>query len=148
MNNHLSSKIMEILLVEDNPGDIRLAREAFKESKVKTRLHIANDGIEALDFLLKKGKYIDVPKPDIILLDLNLPQKDGREVLSELKIDDALKRIPVIILTTSNSEEDIFKCYNLHANCYITKPMDFENYFKIISIIEQFWFSIVQLPNE
>lgn len=138
---------IEILLVEDNPGDYRLAMEVFKEAKVKNTLHIATDGEEALKFLKKEGNYKDVPRPDLILLDLNLPKKDGKEVLAEIKDDDNLKRIPVVILTVSNAEEDIVKSYDLHANAYITKPIDLDQFINVVRSIEDFWLSIVKLPN-
>lgn len=140
-------KIVEILLVEDSPGDIRLTQEALRDSKISNNLHIAMDGEEALAFLKKEGKFSEKPRPDLILLDLNLPKKDGREVLDEIKRDNDLKRIPVVILTISEAEEDIFKSYNLHANCYITKPVDLEQFIKVIKATENFWFTIVKLPN-
>lgn len=138
---------IEILLVEDNPGDYRLAMEVFKEAKVKNTLHIATDGEEALKFLKKEGNYKDVARPDLILLDLNLPKKDGKEVLAEIKDDDNLKRIPVVILTVSSAEEDIVKSYDLHANAYITKPIDLDQFINVVRSIEDFWLSIVKLPN-
>ena len=138
---------VEILLVEDNPGDERLTREALKEGKVYNNFHWVKDGVEALDFLRRKGKYADVPRPDIVLLDLNLPKKDGREVLFEVKNDDQLKRIPVVILTTSKAEEDVLKTYNLHANCYVTKPVDLEQFIRVVKTIDQFWLTVVTLPN-
>lgn len=139
-------KLVEILLVEDNPGDADLAREALQDSKINNNLHVVEDGIEAMAFLRKTGKYENAPRPDLILLDLNLPRKDGREVLSEIKADDYFKRIPVVILTTSEAEEDILKSYNLHANCYITKPIDLSQFMKVVHSIENFWLSIVALP--
>ena len=138
---------IEILLVEDNPGDVRLTQEAFKEGKVRNKLHIAWDGIEAMAFLRREGKYADAPGSDLILLDLNLPKKDGREVLAEIKQDPDLKRIPVVILTTSKAEEDILRTYDLHANCYITKPVDLEQFIKVVKSIEEFWLTIVKLPS-
>ena len=138
---------IEILLVEDNPGDARLAKEALKESKLTNNLHIADDGVEALDFLHKVGKYAKMPRPDLIILDLNLPRKDGREVLADIKTDDNLKRIPVVILTISRAEEDILKSYNLHANCFISKPIDLDQFMKVVKSIEDFWLTIVKLPN-
>jgi len=138
---------VEILLVEDNPADVRLTQEALKEGKVYNNLHWAKDGVEALEFLHRKGKYAEAPRPDIILLDLNLPKKDGREVLQDIKNDDKLKRIPVVILTTSKAEEDVLKSYNLHANCYVTKPVDLEQFMQVVRGIEDFWLSIVKLPN-
>jgi CheY-like chemotaxis protein len=146
MNNEESSKTIEILLVEDNPADIRLAQEAFKDAKVRNILHTVGDGVEAMAFLRRQGKYADVARPDLILLDLNLPKKDGREVLAEIKTDEHLKLIPVVILTVSKDEEDILKTYNLHANCYITKPIDFEQFMKVVKGIEEFWLTIVKLP--
>jgi len=137
---------IEILLVDDNPGDIRLTQEALKESKVFNNLHIVEDGMEALEFLRKKGRFKNEITPDIILLDLNLPKRNGREVLTEIKNDDLLKKIPVVILTISRAEEDILKSYELHANCYITKPVDMNQFIKIVRSIENFWFSIVKLP--
>jgi len=139
-------KPIEILLVEDNPGDVDLAREALENSKIDNLLHAVGNGEEAMDFLLHKGKYADAPRPDLVLLDLNLPRKDGREVLAEIKSDEDLKRIPVVILTSSKDEEDILKAYNLHANCYITKPVDLTQFVKVVKSIEEFWFTIVKLP--
>ena len=138
---------VEILLVEDNPGDVRLTREALKDAKVINNLHVAEDGVEALDFLKRQGKHVKAIRPDLVLLDLNLPRKDGREVLGEIKADPALRQIPVVILTTSKAEEDILKTYDLHANCYITKPVDLEGFIEVISAIEDFWLSIVKLPG-
>jgi len=146
MKHSTTIRPIEILLVEDNPGDIRLTVEALKESKVSNRLHVARDGEEALDFLYSRGSFHDVPRPDVILLDLNLPRKDGREVLKEIKDDPDLKRIPVAIMTISNAEEDILKSYNLHANCYIQKPIDMDQFVKVVKSIENFWFTIVTLP--
>lgn len=144
--NNFPAKIIDILLVEDNPADARLAQEALKESKIKNKLYIVEDGVEAMEFLHKRGKYAEVPRPDLILLDLNLPRKSGREVLAEVKFDENLKRIPVVILTVSRAEEDIIKCYNDYANCYITKPLDFSQFMKITQEIEEFWLTIVKLP--
>jgi chemotaxis family two-component system response regulator Rcp1 len=138
---------IEILLVEDNPGDSRLAKEALKDSKLLNNLSIAEDGVEAMNFLYKKGKYANVPRPDLIILDLNLPKKDGREVLEEIKTNDDLKRIPVVILTISKAEEDILRTYNLHANCFISKPIDLDQFIKVVKSIEDFWLTIVKLPN-
>ena len=137
---------VEILLVEDNPGDERLTREALKEGKVYSNLHWVKDGVEAMEFLRRNGKYQDVPRPDIILLDLNLPKKDGREVLQDIKKDDKLKRIPVVILTTSKAEEDVLKSYNLHANCYVTKPVDLDKFIVVVQSIDRFWLTVVTLP--
>ncbi|MFX1342962.1 MAG: response regulator [Promethearchaeota archaeon] len=137
---------IEILLVEDNPGDVRLTKEAFKDAKVINNIHVAKDGEEAMAFLRRKGNYANLPRPDIILLDLNLPRKDGREVLAEIKEDPSLKCIPVVILTTSKSEEDILSTYNHHANCYITKPVDLNQFITVIKSIEDFWLCLVKLP--
>jgi len=141
-------KPIDILLVEDNPGDSRLAMEALKESKLRNNLHIVTDGVEAMDFLYKRGKHAQVLRPDLILLDLNLPKKDGREVLAEIKSDPDLKRIPVVILTISKAEEDVLKTYNLHANCFITKPLDLNQFVTVIKSIEDFWLTIVKLPSQ
>jgi two-component system, chemotaxis family, response regulator Rcp1 len=147
MNNKENTTIpIEILLVEDSPGDVRLTKEALRESKLKNNLHVVGDGAEAMDFLYKKGKYADMPRPDLVLLDLNLPKKDGREVLAEIKADENLRAIPVVILTVSKSEEDIHKSYGLHANCYIVKPIDFYQFITVVKAIENFWFTIVKLP--
>ena len=137
---------IEILLVEDNPGDVRLTREALREGKVYSNLHWVKDGVEAMEFLRRQGKFREVPRPDIILLDLNLPKKDGREVLQEIKTDDALKRIPVVVLTTSKAEEDVLRTYNLHANCYVTKPVDLEKFMVVVKTIDVFWLTVVTLP--
>jgi two-component system, chemotaxis family, response regulator Rcp1 len=137
---------IEILLVEDNPGDVRLTTEALKDSKMHNNLSVVEDGVEAMEFLRREGRYADSPRPDIILLDLNLPRKSGREVLEEIKNDETLKRIPVVVLTTSQDEQDILATYNLHANCYITKPVDLSRFITIVKNIENFWFSIVKLP--
>ncbi|MBW2001373.1 MAG: response regulator [Deltaproteobacteria bacterium] len=147
MNSKAISKTIEILLVEDNPGDVRLTKEALKEGKVLNKLHVAEDGVEAVEFLNREGDYADMPRPDLILLDLNLPKKDGREVLAEIKTNENLKRIPVVVLTTSRSEEDILKSYNLNANCYITKPVDLDQFILVIKSINDFWLTIVKLPG-
>jgi CheY-like chemotaxis protein len=139
---------IEILLVEDSPADILLTREAFKEFKIVNALHVVEDGVEALLFLNQDGKYASVPRPDLILLDLNLPRKGGREVLAEVKAHPRLKSIPVVVLTTSHSERDVLHAYDQHANCYIVKPVGFENFVEAIKFIRQFWFSIVTLPSE
>ena len=139
-------KPIEILLVEDNDGDARLAREALRDSKVMNNIHHVQDGIEALEFLFHQGKFKDAPRPDLILLDLNLPRKDGREVLAEIKMDESLKRIPVVALTISSDEQDILKTYNLHVNCYVTKPIDFVQFLQVIHSIEDFWLTVVKLP--
>jgi CheY-like chemotaxis protein len=140
-------KPIVILLVEDSPGDVRLTQEVLKEAKVRNQLHVVNDGVEALNFLRRAGKYADSPRPDLILLDLNLPKKDGREVLGEIKSDENLRRIPVVVLTISKSEEDVLKSYDLHANCYITKPVDLDQFLRVIKSIEDFWLTIVKLPE-
>ncbi len=142
-----SMKIIDILLVEDSEGDVRLIREALKEGKLLNNLFVAKNGVEAMDFLLKKDKYKDVARPDLIILDLNLPKKDGREVLAEIKGSEHLKSIPVVILTTSNAEMDIIVTYNLHANCYIVKPLDMYQFMRVVKSIENFWFGIVELPS-
>ena len=139
-------KPIDILLVEDNPGDADLAREALEGGKIRNNLFVVTDGEAAMDFLYNAGPYADMPRPDLILLDLNLPRKDGREVLADIKAHKDLKRIPVVILTTSKSEEDILKSYNLHANCYITKPLDLNQFIRVVRCIEDFWLSIVVLP--
>jgi len=139
---------IEILLVEDNPGDVRLTQEALNDNKMRNRLHVVVDGVEAMAFLRREGKYADAPRPDLVLLDLNLPKKDGREVLAEIKVDESLKRVPVVILTTSQAEEDILKAYELNANCYITKPVDLDQFLKVVRSIENFWLTIVKLPPE
>jgi len=146
MKGEESHKSIEILLVEDNPGDIRLTKEAFKIGKINNNMHVTMDGEEAMDFLNRRGSHTDAPRPDIILLDLNLPKKDGREVLKEIKSDENLKSIPVVILTTSSSEEDILRTYDLHANCYITKPVDLDKFLAIVQMIEDFWLTVVKLP--
>ncbi|HET9145611.1 MAG TPA: response regulator [Sphingomicrobium sp.] len=146
MHGLTSVRPVEILMVEDNPGDARLTEEALKESKVMNNLHHARDGVEAMAFLRREGPHKDAPTPDIILLDLNLPRKDGREVLAELKNMPRLGNIPVVVLTTSDAEQDIVMSYNLHANCYITKPVDLDKFIDIIRGIENFWLSIVKLP--
>ncbi|MFH1037932.1 MAG: response regulator [PVC group bacterium] len=146
MNSPRIGRPIEILLVEDNPGDVRLTQEALKDSKLFNKLSVVTDGEEALAFLRKEGKHADAPHPDLILLDLNLPRKDGREVLKEIKEDHRFKRIPVAILTISEAEEDIFRTYDLHANCYITKPLSIDQFAKVVRAIEDFWFTIVTLP--
>lgn len=147
MSPQPSGQPIEILLVEDNPGDVRLTQEAFKEGKVSNNLNVASDGVEALAFLRREGEYANAPRPDVILLDLNLPKKDGREVLAEIKEDPDLRRLPVVVLTTSQAEQDILKSYNLHANCYITKPVDLERFITVVKSIETFWLSVVKLPQ-
>jgi chemotaxis family two-component system response regulator Rcp1 len=140
------SRPVEILLVEDNPGDARLTEEALKEGKIRNNLHHAKDGVEALAFLRREGVHAGAPTPDIVLLDLNLPKKDGRQVLAEMKADAALKTIPVVVLTTSEAEQDILRSYALHANCYVTKPVDLEKFISIVRAIEDFWLAVVKLP--
>lgn len=148
MNTQTISRPIEVLLVEDNPGDVRLIKEALEENKILINLHVVEDGLEVMAFLRCEGKYADAPRPDLILLDLNLPKKDGRVVLAEIKADDSFRQIPVVILTTSQSEEDILKSYDLNANCYITKPVDLDGFFKVIKSIRNFWFTVVKLPSE
>jgi chemotaxis family two-component system response regulator Rcp1 len=138
----------EVLLVEDSPGDVRLTREAFKDAKVHINLHVASDGVEAMAFLRCEGKHVDAPRPDLILLDLNLPRKSGKEVLEEIKEDPSLMSIPVVILTTSASEQDVLRSYLLHANCFITKPVGLDGFLKIVKSIDNFWLSVVKLPQE
>jgi len=147
MSTVFAAKPAEVLLVEDNPSDVRLTVEAMREGKVLNNLNVVVDGEEAMQFLLRQGDFGDAPRPDLILLDLNLPRKDGREVLAEIKAIESLKRIPVVILTTSQAEEDICRTYDLHANCYITKPVDLEQFIRVIQQIEDFWFTIVSLPR-
>jgi CheY-like chemotaxis protein len=142
------SRPVEVLLVEDNPGDVRLTQEAFKDGRVFVNLTVAMDGVEAIDILRHKGVHNDKPRPDLILLDLNLPKKNGREVLEEIKADDDLKRIPVIVMTTSKAEQDIHRAYNLNANCYVTKPVDLDEFLNVVKSIEDFWLTIVTLPQE
>ncbi len=145
--SHLQNlSVIEILLVEDSPSDADLTIETFNESKILNRIYVAEDGVEALDFLFRKGKYEEAPRPDLILLDLNLPKKNGREVLAEIKAHPDLQTIPVVVLTTSAAEEDILRSYQLHANCYITKPVDFDQFTKIVKLIADFWFAAVRLP--
>jgi len=146
--NKAVAQPVEILLVEDNPGDARLALEALKNAKVKNNLSWVQDGVEALAFLRREGEHSTAPRPDLVLLDLNLPRKDGREVLAEVKTDDNLKRIPVVILTISATEDDIMRSYNLHANCYITKPLGLDQFMKVVKSIESFWLTIVKLPPD
>ena len=138
---------VEILLIEDNPGDVRLTIEVLKDTKLRNNIHVVCDGVEALDFLYQRGAHTGAVRPDLILLDLNLPRKNGREVLEDIKANPALKNIPIVVLTTSNAEQDILRSYELHANCYITKPVDLDQFAKIVSSIEEFWFTIVKLPG-
>ena len=145
INKH-ECRPIEILMVEDNPGDIRLTVEALKEGKVRNNLHTVEDGVEAMAFLRREGRYAEAPRPDLVLLDLNLPKKTGPEVLAEIKDDPDLRRIPVVILTVSQAEQDIVKSYSLHANCYITKPVDLDQFLQVVKSIENFWLTIVKLP--
>jgi CheY-like chemotaxis protein len=147
MNTMEFGRQVEILLVEDNPGDVRLTMEAFREAKVCNRIHTVSDGIEAMGFLGREGSYANVPCPDLILLDLNLPRKDGREVLAAIKSDQKTKHIPVVVLTTSKAEEDIIKSYKLQANCYVTKPVDLDQFLTTVKLIGDFWLAIVKLPG-
>jgi two-component system, chemotaxis family, response regulator Rcp1 len=147
MSDHYVHEPIEILLVEDNPADVRLTLEAMKEAKVLNHIKVVMDGVEAMAFLRKEGRYADAPKPDLILLDLNLPRKGGREVLAEVKSDECLKSIPVVILTTSQSEQDILMTYELHANCFITKPVQLDEFLRVIHLIEDFWLTVVKLPR-
>ena len=150
MTNAPSNRVepIEILLVEDSPADVDLTREALDDAKVHNNLHVVGDGVEALAFLRHDGRYAEAPHPDLILLDLNLPKKDGREVLAEIKADPLLRRIPVVVLTTSEAEQDILRSYDLHANCYVTKPVDLDAFIHVVRSIEDFWLAIVRLPSE
>jgi len=147
METKLMGRPVEFLLAEDNPGDVRLTKEALRESKISNNLNVVPDGVEAMAFLRREGKYADAPRPDVILLDLNLPKKDGREVLAEVKADPILRLIPVVIITSSEAEQDVLKTYELYANCYVTKPVDLEQFIKVIQSIETFWLTIVTLPS-
>ena len=142
-----SRKTIDILLVEDDPGDVLMTREAFEDHKVSNRLSVVPDGVSAMEFLRKEGEYADAPTPDLILLDLNLPRMDGREVLAEIKEDPELRSIPVVVLTTSEAEEDVLRSYNLHANAYVTKPVDFERFIQVVRQIDEFFVSVVKLPH-
>lgn len=142
-----SCRPVKVLLVEDNPGDVRLTVEAFKDGKICNHLSVVSDGVEALAFLRREGCYANAPWPDLILLDLNLPKKDGRDVLSGIKAEENLKRIPVVVLTTSNAEKDVLKTYDLHANCYIIKPVDFSQFTTVVKTIENFWFNVIKLSK-
>ena len=148
MSTHTSGRPIEILLVEDNPGDVRLTLEALKEGKVLNHMSVAMDGVEAMAFLRREGRFAGAPHPDLVLLDLNLPKKDGREVLDDIKRDARLKHIPVVILTTSQAEQDIVKSYELHANCYIAKPVDLDQFMSVVKSVQDFWLSVVKLPSE
>jgi two-component system, chemotaxis family, response regulator Rcp1 len=147
MSTRTRNRPIEILLVEDNPGDARLTEEALKEGKVRNNLHHAKDGVEAMQFLLREGEHKGKPRPDLVLLDLNLPRKDGREVLADMRKNPELKTIPVVVLTTSEAEQDVVRTYELCANCYITKPVDLEKFITIVRSIEDFWLTIVRLPS-
>jgi CheY-like chemotaxis protein len=140
------SRPVEILMVEDNPGTVRLTQEVMRDSKVRNAMYVVDDGVEAMAFLRKQGRYASAPRPDLVLLDLNLPRKDGRETLAEMKQDEELKRIPVVVLTTSRSEDDVLRAYDLHANCYLNKPVGLEDFIKVVKSIENFWIEIVTLP--
>jgi CheY-like chemotaxis protein len=146
VNDRSTVRPIEILLIEDSPSDADLAREALGQGKILNNLHFVEDGVAAIDFLRRRGLYVSAPRPDLILLDLNLPKKSGQEVLSEIKTDPDLKLIPVVILTTSAAQEDILKSYSLHANCYITKPVDFVQFTRVVKLIEEFWLAVVKLP--
>jgi two-component system, chemotaxis family, response regulator Rcp1 len=146
-SNAVHGAPIEVLLVEDSPGDVRLTREALKDAKVQISLHVAHDGIEAMAFLGRTGTHANAPRPDLILLDLNLPKKDGREVLKEIKESVTLRSIPVVILTTSSSEMDVVQSYNLHANCYISKPVDLDGFLRVVQSIDDFWLTVVRLPR-
>lgn len=147
MNFDSLGRAADFLLVEDNPGDVRLTQEALRSHKVQNNLHVVSDGEEAMAFLRKQGKYANAPRPDIILLDLNLPRKDGREVLADIKSDPNLKTIPVVVITSSEAEQDVIKSYNLNANCYVTKPVNLDQFIKVVQSINDFWLTIVKLPS-
>lgn len=147
MNFSTAGRAIEILLVEDSATDVLLAREALGEAKVRNNLSVVKDGVEAMAFLRKEDPYTEAPRPDLILLDLNMPRREGREVLAEVKVDDDLKQIPVVVLTTSQAQEDVLQAYGLHANCYITKPVDFDQFSQVVRAIDQFWFTVVTLPT-
>ena len=140
-------EIIDVLLVEDDPGDVLLIKEAFADNKVRNRLHVVSDGVEAIEFLRRQGLYGEAPTPDLILLDLNLPRKDGREVLAEIKGDGDLRQIPVVVLTTSKAEEDVLRSYKLHANAYVTKPVDFDRFIDVVRQIDEFFVTVVKLPS-
>lgn len=146
MNSPSDLRPVEILMVEDNPGDVRLTQEAFRDGRIRNHLNVVDDGEKALAYLRRQSPFADQPRPDLILLDLNLPRRDGREVLAEIKLDPELRRIPVVVLTTSQSDEDILRTYDLHANCYVTKPFEFQNFLDVVKMIEHFWLSVVSLP--
>jgi CheY-like chemotaxis protein len=148
MSNAALGRPVEILLVEDNPGDVDLTRETLQDSKLLNHMNVVGNGVEAMAYLRRQGKYAEATRPDLVLLDLNLPKKNGREVLAEVKADDQLRRIPVVVLTTSCAEQDILQTYDLHANCYITKPVNLDQFSAVVRAIEEFWFTIVKLPPE
>jgi CheY-like chemotaxis protein len=141
------AEVVDVLLVEDDPGDVLMTREAFEHHKLRNKLHVVADGVEALQFLRREGEHADAPRPGLVLLDLNLPRKDGRDVLAEIKSDESLRSIPVVVLTTSEAEEDILRSYDLHANAYVTKPVDFEKFVEVVRKIDDFWVRVVQLPH-
>ena len=147
MSNPEKLEVIDVLLVEDDPGDVLLIREAFEDNKVHNRLHVVPDGVEALMFLRQEGEHADAPRPDLVLLDLNLPRKDGREVLAEVKGDESLQHIPVVVLTTSKAEEDVLRSYKLHANAYVTKPVDFDRFIDVVRRIDEFFVTVVKLPS-
>jgi CheY-like chemotaxis protein len=142
-----STKIIDVLLVEDDPGDVLMTREAFEDNKLRNRLSVVSDGVSALEFLRKEGEHVDAPTPDLVLLDLNLPRMDGREVLQALKADANLRSIPVVVLTTSEAEEDVVRSYSLHANAYVTKPVDFDRFIEVVRQIDEFFVEVVRLPG-
>ena len=148
MNTKQLPRPVEILLVEDSPADVLITREAFRDARLLNEMHVVEDGVQAMEFLHRAGVYASAPRPDLILLDLNLPRKNGREVLTEVKADPDLKSIPIVILSTSNADEDILNAYDLHANCYVVKPVGFENFYKAVQSIQSFWFHVVTLPLE
>ena len=147
MSHPETVEIVDVLLVEDDPGDVLLIEEAFADNKVRNRLHVVSDGVDALAFLRQEGEYAEMPRPDLILLDLNLPRKDGREVLAEVKADEQLSTIPVVVLTTSKAEEDVLRSYKLHANAYVTKPVDFDRFIEVVRQIDEFFVTVVKLPQ-
>lgn len=147
MNVARSSKVIDVLLVEDDPGDVLMTREAFEDNKVVNRLQVVSDGVSALTFLRKEGEFADAPTPDLVLLDLNLPRMDGREVLEAMKSDEQLRSIPVVVLTTSEAEEDVVRSYSLHANAYVTKPVDFDRFIEVVRQIDEFFVEVVRLPQ-
>jgi CheY-like chemotaxis protein len=147
MTQSLPGRQIEVLLVEDDPGDVLMTKEAFEDYKLKNNLHVVNDGAEAMDFLRRQGEHTDAPRPDLVLLDLNLPRMDGREVLQAIKSDPELASIPVVVLTTSEAEEDVLRSYSLHANAYVTKPVDFERFIQVVRQIDDFFVTVVRLPT-